>query len=78
MLILLQKILILMKIGFGKFDVYYNNKFLENIELSVAGNHNILNALACIALCTDYGININVVFTIVKDYNFLLGIIKCQ
>ena len=27
-----------------------------NVKLSVPGRHNILNALACIALCTEYGI----------------------
>ncbi len=44
--------------GFAKFDVYHNNKFLDSIKLSVPGTHNILNALATICLCTEYGISI--------------------
>ncbi len=42
--------------GFPTFDVYYNNNFYKTIRLSVPGNHNILNALACIAVCHEYGI----------------------
>ena len=42
--------------GFAKFDLYHNNKFLDTIELSVPGTHNVLNALACISLCDYYGI----------------------
>ena len=43
--------------GFPSFDVYYHNRFLENISLSVVGAHNVLNALACIAVCSYYGIS---------------------
>ena len=43
--------------GFAIFDVYKNNEFFAKIELSVAGNHNILNALACIAICDYYNIS---------------------
>lgn len=43
--------------GCAKFDVYYNNNFYSEMKLSVPGTHNVLNALACIALCTEYGIN---------------------
>ncbi len=43
--------------GFSCFDVYYNNNFYKTIKLSVAGRHNIMNALACIALCNEYGIS---------------------
>lgn len=42
--------------GFPSFDVYYNNNFYKTISLSVPGNHNVLNALACIAVCHEYGI----------------------
>ena len=44
------------KDGFPRFDVYYNNTFYGSFELSVPGPHNVLNALACIALCHSYGI----------------------
>lgn len=44
--------------GFAKFDVYYQGKLLDTIELSVPGIHNVLNALACISLCMEYKISI--------------------
>ena len=44
------------KNGFPTFDVYYNNTFYKTISLSVPGTHNIMNALACIAVCHNYGI----------------------
>ena len=42
--------------GFPTFDVYYNNKFYKTISLSVPGIHNVMNSLACIAVCHEYGI----------------------
>ena len=42
--------------GFANFDVYYNNSFYKTIKLSVPGMHNVLNALACIAVCHYYGL----------------------
>lgn len=44
------------KDGFACFDVYYNNFFYKTFELCVPGMHNVLNALACIAVCHEYGI----------------------
>ena len=43
--------------GFAKFDVYHNNNFFIEMKLSVPGMHNVLNALSCIALCFEYGID---------------------
>ena len=43
--------------GFSKFDVYHNNNFYSEFRLSVPGIHNVLNALACISLCFEYGID---------------------
>ena len=43
--------------GFAKFDVYKNKEFFVDIKLSVPGKHNILNALATIAMSDYYGIN---------------------
>ncbi len=43
--------------GFAKFDVYKNNEFFENITLSVAGKHNVLNSLATIAVSDYYKIS---------------------
>ena len=45
------------KNGYPTFDVYYNNTFYKTISLSVTGIHNVLNALACIAVCHMYGLN---------------------
>lgn len=47
--------------GFGRFDVYKNGKLYMNVELSVAGEHNILNALATIAVCDYYKINTQII-----------------
>lgn len=43
--------------GFPTFDVYYNNNFFKTISLSVPGMHNVLNALACIAVSNEYGLS---------------------
>ena len=42
--------------GFATFDVYKNGEFFDKFSLSIPGMHNVLNALACIALCNFYGI----------------------
>lgn len=42
--------------GFPTFDVYHHGEFFDQIKLSIPGTHNILNALSCIALCHQYGI----------------------
>ena len=47
--------------GFAEFDVYYNDSFYERIKLLVPGMHNVLNALACIAVCHSYGIEKEVI-----------------
>ncbi len=43
--------------GYPSFDVYHNNVFYKTIKLSILGKHNILNALACIALCDEFGLD---------------------
>lgn len=43
--------------GFPEFDVYKHNKLYVHIKLSIPGKHNVLNSLACIALCDAYGIS---------------------
>ena len=47
------------KNGFPSFDVYHNNVFYKTIKLSVPGKHNVLNALSCIALCNEFGLDKN-------------------
>lgn len=56
------------KNGFGSFDVYQSNEFFYHFELSVAGKHNILNALACIAVCNYYGIDKKVIAESLKSF----------
>ena len=43
--------------GFPEFDCYKSNEFFSHFKLSIPGRHNVLNALACIALCDAYGIS---------------------
>lgn len=54
--------------GFSEFDVYSKNEFYGKIKLSVPGKHNILNSLACIALCTEYGIKYEDIAKALKDF----------
>ena len=56
------------KNGFAIFDVYHNNNFYASFELSVPGPHNVLNALACIALCDSYGIAKSDIKSALKKY----------
>lgn len=56
------------KNGFPNFDVYYNNSFYTSIELSVPGLHNVLNSMACIALCHSYGISKSDIKCALKKY----------
>ena len=43
--------------GFSSYEVYKDGKFYEKIKLSVPGIHNVLNSLACIAMCDAYGLD---------------------
>ncbi len=54
--------------GFAIFDVYKNNEFYTSIELSIAGKHNVLNALACTAVCDYYGIDSNTIVKSLKSF----------
>lgn len=54
--------------GFPKFKVYKNGNFIEEIELSVAGKHNVLNSLACFAVCDYYKIDSKVVKKALKNF----------
>lgn len=54
--------------GFATFDAYYNNNFYKTISLSVPGKHNVLDALACIAVCHTYGIDKQVITEALRKY----------
>lgn len=56
------------KNGFATFDVYKNGEIFSTISLSIAGNHNILNALACIATCDYYGISKDIISSSLKSF----------
>ena len=45
------------KNGFASFDVYHNNVFFKTFKLSIPGKHNVYNALSCIALCNEFGLD---------------------
>ena len=45
------------KNGYASFDVYHNNVFYKTFKLSVPAKHNVYNALACIALCDEFGLD---------------------
>ncbi|MCF8008348.1 MAG: UDP-N-acetylmuramate--L-alanine ligase [Halanaerobiales bacterium] len=47
----------------SKFDLYYKNDKLGNVKIDVPGEHNILNAVAVIALCYVIGFD----FDDIKD-----------
>ena len=43
------------------FDVYINNDFYGHFDVPLYGNHMVLNALACIAICNIEGISKDIV-----------------
>lgn len=53
----IAKNIVFNKEGFATFDVYFNNEKYDTFKLSVPGIHNVMNALACIALCEMYNIS---------------------
>ena len=54
--------------GFPTFEVYKENKLLGKLSLSVAGNHNVLNALATVAVCDYYDISFAVIQSALKKF----------
>lgn len=50
-------------LGYSEFDVYCNGNFYMHVRLSVAGRHNVSNALACIAVCSYYEINKDTIYS---------------
>ena len=54
--------------GFPSFDVWKKQKYYGKISLSVPGIHNVLNSLACIALCDKYKIDSNSIQHALKKF----------
>lgn len=46
------------ELGYSSYDLYKNKKYVDRINLSIVGIHNVLNSLGCIALCDYYNISI--------------------
>ena len=45
--------------GYPSFEVWHNNEFLFKLHLRVPGEHNILNSLAVIAVCDNWGADLS-------------------
>lgn len=45
--------------GYPKFEVWHNDTLLTTLHLRVPGNHNVLNALAVIAVCDVWNVDIS-------------------
>ncbi len=56
------------KSGYPEFDVVRAGKKLCHIRLSVPGEHNVLNALASVAVCAVYGIDAEIAAKGVETY----------
>ena len=54
--------------GFYSFDVYYNGSDLGRVKISLAGEHNIMNALAVIAVSYNLGVDIAEIFGVLPDF----------
>ncbi|SET60335.1 UDP-N-acetylmuramate--L-alanine ligase [[Clostridium] polysaccharolyticum] len=48
-------------LGRGSYDLYRNETFIDKIQLSVIGEHNVSNSLAAIALSLELNIPLNIV-----------------
>ena len=54
--------------GFPEFDVYKYGEFFGHFKLSIPGKHNVLNALACIALCDAYDISVETIKSAIENF----------
>lgn len=55
-------------LGFPTFDCYVDNTYYETFTLGVLGRHNILNALATIAMCLNYDIKKETIKEALKNF----------
>lgn len=54
--------------GFPAFDIFYKDENLGHFELDLPGHHNIMNALAAIAVTHFIGIDINIAIKGLKKF----------
>ncbi|MDD4376980.1 MAG: UDP-N-acetylmuramate--L-alanine ligase [Eubacteriales bacterium] len=55
-------------LGTPKFEIYYMGKKLAEIQLSVPGEHNILNAVAAFSCCHQLGVPVNVIVETLENF----------
>jgi len=55
--------------GLPAFDIFCNGEHIANIQLSVPGEHNILNAMAAFATCHKLGVPTDIIVTTLSDYS---------
>ncbi len=52
----------------SKFDIFFKDEFVINVEIPLLGNHNVLNSLAVFALCYCLGYSFEKISSVVKDF----------
>lgn len=55
--------------GCASFDLYFDGDFVDNINLSVPGEHNVLNGLSAIAVSHIFGIDIEVIKATLQSFS---------
>jgi len=53
----------------SKYDLFYKNEFVQQISISVPGNHNVLNSLGAIAISHLIGINFSDIAKSISKFN---------
>lgn len=54
--------------GYPKYDLYYNDDYIDNVSLSVMGIHNVYNSLAAITASVENGISFSAAIEGIKIY----------
>lgn len=55
-------------LGYARYDLYFNNTYLVNIELNIPGIHNVYNSLAAFAVSKEYILDIDTIKLGIKEY----------
>ena len=61
--------------GYPAFEVWHNNEFLFKLHLRVPGEHNILNSLAAIAVCDNWGADLTLAKKVLKALKALCAVL---
>jgi UDP-N-acetylmuramate--alanine ligase len=59
---------IMLENGYYAFDVYYNNQRMGRTSISLPGKHNILNALAVVAMAVNLGLESEQILNLLSDF----------